>query len=273
MHRLFNIYPITQEMVRTIQSQDHPPHRHEFEELIIITQGSLEHFIDFRVEQVEAPTICYISQGKIHKLQPRPDLRGWVITYKNEFVPDSALNFYSHFMVGTSIPLPQNSCISRFVVLCELIHTEFTFPQADFSVIRHLLNALVSMIEAERVRNLPKEKTSKTTQAATFQAFLKILELNFRRPEGVRFYADKMNMTARNLNHICKNNFDKSVSEIIETRKMIEAKHLLMESPKTIAEIGFELGYNEKSYFSRAFKNHTGYTPTTFRELNRNMIS
>ncbi|HBL78673.1 MAG TPA: AraC family transcriptional regulator, partial [Aequorivita sp.] len=42
--------------------------------------------------------------------------------------------------------------------------------------------------------------------------------------------------------------------EIIETRKLTEAKNLLISTDKTIAEIAYELGYNENSYFSNVFK-------------------
>ena len=129
------------------------------------------------------------------------------------------------------------------------------------------------MIEAERKRNIPVDSTIKSSQITTFNNFLKILEENYRRDEGVSFYADKMNMSERNLNIICKSNFQKSVSEIIETRKLIEAKNQLIHSDKSVSEIGYDLGYNEKSYFSRVFHNKLSVTPTQFRELTRAIIT
>lgn len=72
-------------------------------------------------------------------------------------------------------------------------------------------------------------------------------------------------MSARNLNLICRNILQRSVSEIIETRKLTEAKNLLIHSKKTISEIGFELGYNEKAYFTKVFKKKAGVTPSEFR--------
>ena len=76
-----------------------------------------------------------------------------------------------------------------------------------------------------------------------------------------------------NLNLICKNKFQKSVSEIIETRKLIEAKTLLLHTNKSISEIGFELGYNEKSYFTRVFHAKMDITPSRFREMTQSIIS
>ncbi len=80
------------------------------------------------------------------------------------------------------------------------------------------------------------------------------MEDNFHRPLRVGFYAEKLFMSTRNLNLICQNILQQSVSEIIETRKLIEAKSLLTTTDKTIAEIAYELGYNENSYFSNVFK-------------------
>lgn len=273
MKKLFRIFEITQELVDDITKRTYDAHFHDFEELILITEGSLEHYIDFKVEVVEAPAACYISMNKMHKLVPHENMRGWVINYKPEFIPDSKLSFYSNFFTSTNVPLPAGDCLSRFVKLCEIIRTEYLQEFADLTTIRHLSEGLLSMVDAERKRNLPIENVTKATQITTFNNFLKILEENFRRDAGVSFYAQKMNMSERNLNLICKNNFQKSVTEIIETRKLIEAKNLLLHSEKTISEIGFELGYNEKSYFTRVFHAKMGVTPSRFREMTKAMIS
>ncbi len=273
MDKPFQIIKITKEFVDEIRTKREEAHFHNFEELIIVTEGSLEHYIDFQVEIITAPSVSYVSMGKMHRVVENDDLRGWLINYQNEFIPESKLNFYSNFFTSTSIPIFPHSCAQKFTALCEIIYSEYNEEIPDASTIRHLTTALISMIEAERKKNIQIENSVKLSQITTFNNFLKILEQNFRRDEGVSFYADKMNMSERNLNIICKNNFQKSVSEIIETRKLIEAKKLLIHSEKTISEIGFDLGYNEKSYFTRVFRNKLSVTPTQFREMTRSIIS
>ena len=273
MDKPFKIIKITPDFVNAIRAKREPAHFHNFEELVIVTEGSLEHYIDFQMEVIEAPAASYISMGKMHRVVERDDLRGWIINYKNEFIPDSRLNFYSNFMTSSSVPLGAPGCTAKFISLCEIMNAESEQENPDMSTIRHLTSALISMIESERKRNIQIESTAKATQIATFTNFLRILEENFRRDEGVTFYAGKMNMSERNLNIICKNNFQKSVSEIIETRKLIEAKNLLIHTEKSVSEIGYELGYNEKSYFTRVFRNKLSVTPTEFREMTRAIIS
>lgn len=273
MDKLFRIIEITAEVAEQISTGPKTDHYHDFEELIIVTAGSLTHYIDFKVEVVTAPFVCYVSMGKMHRLEPGSDIRGWVINYKTEFIPDSKLSFYSNFFTFTNIALSPGTCIKRFSNLCELIKAEYSLELVDYTTIRHLVNALISMFDAEKNRNMPVDNESKLSQVAAFNSFLALLEANFRSDRGVSFYADKMNMSERNLNHVCRNNFHKSVSEIIETRKLIEAKRMLMYSDKTVSEIGFELGYNEKSYFTRVFHARMDITPSRFREMSRSIIS
>lgn len=273
MEQPFVILKITQALVEEIRAKREDAHFHDFEELVIVTEGSLEHYIDFQMELVQAPAASYVSMGKMHRVVERDDLRGWIIKFQNEFIPESKLHFYSNFMSSPSVPLGAAGCIGRFDKLCDIIHQEFQRDTPDAATLRHLTSALIAMIESERKSNLPIEHSAKMSQVATFTNFLRILEENFRRDEGVSFYAEKMNMSERNLNLICRNNFQKSVSEIIETRKLIEAKSLLMHSTKSVSEIGYELGYNEKSYFTRVFRNKIAVTQTEFREMAKRVLS
>jgi AraC-like DNA-binding protein len=273
MEKLFRILEITKEFAENIASKEYSPHLHDYEELLIVTGGSLTHFIDYKSEILTAPFACYISMGKMHRIVPENDLRGWVINYKTEFIEDSKLNFYSNFFNFTNVHLTLGPCADRFNDLCRIINAEYHQEMIDLNTILHLVKGLISMVDSEQKRNIPGEPDKKITQITVFNNFLRILEDNYRRDEGVSFYAEKMNMSERNLNLICRNNIQKSVSEIIETRKLIEAKRMLLYTEKTVSEIGYELGYNEKSYFTRVFHSRMNITPTHFREMTRNLIS
>lgn len=48
-----------------------------------------------------------------------------------------------------------------------------------------------------------------------------------------------------------------------------EAKRLLHETDRTIAEIAFAVGYNSIPHFNRVFRQHTDKTPTEFRDRSR----
>jgi AraC-like DNA-binding protein len=162
---------------------------------------------------------------------------------------------------------------NRLVAVSEMIDSEMKLDNPDFSVVRQLLISLFTMIESDRKKLTQNADPVQISQNVTFKNFLRILEENFRRPAGVEFYAQKLFMTSRNLNIVCNNIMQQSVSEIIENRKLTEAKNLLITTGKTVSEISYELGYNEKSYFSNVFRKKTGQTPGEFRREMRKLMA
>jgi AraC family transcriptional regulator, transcriptional activator of pobA len=275
-NKFFDIFRVGVKEAELIASQPNEPHHHDYEELLIGMEGSLEHFIDFRVETFVAPYVSFITKGKVHRLYPgiiEGKCSVWVLRFRSEFMPETTFQLYALYHDEANIIMQAGSGFTRLVTICEMIWSETQQENPDYSVIRPLLYSIFTMIESDRNKMSPVEDTVRKTQNVTFRNFLKILEDNFRRPLGVEFYAEKLFMTSRNLNNICRNIMQQSVSEIIETRKLIEAKNLLVSTGKTISEISFELGYNEKSYFTNVFKKKSGLTPGEFRNEMRKLIS
>lgn len=273
MHQLFNIFEVTQSAVEYRLAHPESPCRHDYEEIMVGTTGQMEHCIDFRMERSVAPSVVFIPMGKIHYTQPSRDARGWVIQYKSEFAPGTPFSTFSKFLDTSCYPLPAGENIERINSLCQMMNREFQMPAPDYLVIRHLLCALIAMIDSERKKTLPAVPDAKSTQVMLFNNFLKILESSYQTAAGCKTYAEKLNISVRHLNNVCHIMFGKSVSEIIETRKLLEARRLLIGTSKTVSEIGFDLGYNEKSYFTRVFHKKTGLTPTEFRAAAKSLSS
>lgn len=276
MDKLFTIFKVSAVEAERIASNPAEPHNHHFEELLIGIEGELEHFIDFNTIKIRAPFVSFVTQGKLHRLIPGAvdgKCEIWAVRFKSEFIPETTFQLYSLYHQQANLQLEADSCFKRLVTLCELMFEEAEQESVDYAVVRQLLSALLTMIESERKKVLPPDGTLQKTQHISFGNFLQILESNYRRPLGVSFYAEKLFMTPRNLNLICQNILEQSASEIIETRKLIEAKNLLISTEKTIAEIAFELGYNEGSYFSKVFKKKAGQSPGEFRADMKSLVS
>lgn len=276
MNQLFKIFKVDEAEATKISASPDEPHKHDFEELIIGINGQLEHFIDFKNIIIEAPLISFVTKGKVHRVIPKlhnDKCEMWAIRFKSEFIPETIFQLYSLFHDHSTLKMKEGECFERLVTICKLMSAEMQQENPDLAVVRHLLSALFTMIESERRKTDASDKGITKSNNTTFKNFLKILEENYHRPENVEFYAEKLFMSARNLNTICQKIMEKSVSEIIEILKLIEAKNLLIYTDKTISEIGFELGYNEKAYFTNVFKKRTGQTPSEFREEMRKLIS
>lgn len=276
MTETFKIFQVGITEAKKIIASKNESHNHDFEELIIGTAGQLEHFIDFESTILDAPFVSFVTRGKVHRVQPLVKdgkCQMWAIRFKSEFIPETTFQLYSLYHDNASIELSLGSCFVRLDTLCKMMHDEMQQDLPDYAIIRQLLGTVFTMIEAERRKLFPEEEAALKSKSITFKNFLSILEENFRRNVGVEYYAEKLFMSARNLNNICHHILQQSVSEIIETRKLIEAKNLLASTDMSVSEIGFDLGYNEKSYFTNVFKKRTGQTPTAFRKEMKQLIS
>jgi AraC-like DNA-binding protein len=61
----------------------------------------------------------------------------------------------------------------------------------------------------------------------------------------------------------------RSVRDLIEERRMQEARRLLLETDHTVDAIARTVGYRDPKYFQRRFRQRHDLPPQRWRELNR----
>ncbi|WPU91198.1 helix-turn-helix domain-containing protein [Mucilaginibacter sabulilitoris] len=90
------------------------------------------------------------------------------------------------------------------------------------------------------------------------------IETHYKTKHSASDYADLLNISAKALARVTKAYFNKTISNLIAERIIIEAKRELYLTNKPIKEIAYELGYDDEYYFSRFFK--TNVSPQLYRD-------
>lgn len=85
---------------------------------------------------------------------------------------------------------------------------------------------------------------------------------------SVKSLADKVHLSSSYLSDLLKKETGKNAQEHIHFYLIEEAKNRLLNSPSSINEIAFSLGFEYPQYFTKLFKQKTGYTPIEYRQLN-----
>lgn len=81
---------------------------------------------------------------------------------------------------------------------------------------------------------------------------------------GIKEVADKLNMTSRTLRRQLTKE-GSSFQQLKDNSRRDQAINLFEQRNLTIAEIGLKVGFTEAATFSRAFKQWTGVSPSTYR--------
>lgn len=93
-----------------------------------------------------------------------------------------------------------------------------------------------------------------------------VIEKEFKSRHSPRDYAALLNISVNALTKMTKVHFNKSLTDLITERIMIEAKRELYLTNKSIKELAYELGYDDEYYFSRFFKKNASISPQLYRE-------
>lgn len=247
------------------------PHRHDFYVTVIFTKGTGIHEIDFQKYDVSEGSLFFLSPGQVHSWVLSPDTDGYIFFfsqpyYEMHYVNQKLKNF--PFFNSPSFPRKlqlQSEELGNMVRLFEAIQNEH---QSQNVMKQGFILSLISQIYIHSVREFSKddEKTSATSVSyfKHYQDFENLLEESFTSQKSISYYASQLNISAKHLNRITQTVMQKTASEIITERVILEAKRMLMYLDEGLVEIAFRLGYEEYSYFARMFRKNSGITPSQF---------
>lgn len=98
-----------------------------------------------------------------------------------------------------------------------------------------------------------------------YERFRHLVQDNCMKEREVQFYANQLNISAKYLNAISKQNSGITASEWIQ-RFAKERIILLLQNEKlNISEISDEMGFSSRSFFTRYVKKSLGVTPSEYR--------
>lgn len=252
------------------------PHGHNFYLILLITKGHGIHTIDFLDYDVKPGAVFIVSPGQIHQWNLSKDVDGYILFFTKEyFLHDfdtEKLTRFPFFNSTFSLPLINLSIDENESVLSKykVIEAEYKKRNMNYQeMIRIYLNAIfieLSRIYINKNENGPIYNYD-ILQLNRFQA---LIDKYFKKHRPITCYSNKMNITDRQLSYLCKKTLNKTPSEILTERIMLEAKRLIIHSDLSISSISEELNFSDSSYFIRLFKKITKQTPEQFRNYQNN---
>lgn len=253
------------------QSKITKPHKHNSYLAILFIKGSGRHEIDFNSFEIKPGSIFFLAPGQTHHWELSEDIDGYIFSHTADFYDlhysHNRMHQFPFFYSIQNTPLLTLEQNKKAII--ENLFAKLFDEYLNKKAFQHqLILSYIDLIYIESSRLYLDDNSQKIIKANSysekFQQFESLLEKNYIKEKSPSQYADWMNISSKHLNRITKNVIDKTASEVIADRIILEAKRRVLHTKNNFSEVAFSLGYEDYAYFSKLFKKASGLTPTEF---------
>ncbi|PWV46478.1 AraC family transcriptional regulator [Chitinophaga sp. S165] len=239
--------------------------------ILFIPKGEGIYHADFGTFHYSSPVILFstpLQMISIEQNQPTPvtmlQFHGdfYCIEYHHSEVACNGLLFNNVYIKPCVALTDQN--VHTLADVLEDIDQEFKQGQPADIVLRAYLQLFLAKSSSIKMKLIdsPYKPIQKDEQMERFRQLLEEHYLTLHSPNE---YAKLLAMTPNNLSKRCSRYFNKTPSQLIQERIVLEAKKQLHLTRQSIKEIAYALQFEDEFYFSRFFKKVTKVSPQTFR--------
>ena len=248
-------------------------HRHEHFELFWL-RGPAVHVNDFERYALPAdrPSFILVSPGQMHFWEGTEAIRGTLISFSESFFagrepPPSTLPDHG-FVHRTAYP-PVLTADKRLVAetgpLIARCEREFAAREERWAeIVRASLHILLAGVQRAFQRSAPVPPAAQKSRRI-LQRLQARIETQFRTQASVAAYVCDLGISAGHLTDTVRELTGGTAGELIRARVLLEARRLLFHSELSVSEIAYHLGFEDPSYFAKAFRKATGHAPAAFR--------
>lgn len=158
---------------------------------------------------------------------------------------------------------------TNFEMVIGQLRTEMQNPAlAQYELLVSYLK--IFLITASRLKTEQQteaqKKIAQPEEPFILQNLKNFIETHYKTKHSASDYANMLAISPKALTKLTKTHFNKTLTDLISERIIIEAKRELYLTNKTVKEIAYGLGYNDEYYFSRFFKKNADVSPQIYRE-------
>lgn len=138
-----------------------------------------------------------------------------------------------------------------------------------FYAVQQFLTILYELSRCENARTLASSSYAKVTVEDDSRRILKVknfISKNYMDELRLPELASLAGMSSSAFSRFFKLHTGRNISEYIIDLRLGYAARMLVDTDKSISEIGFDCGFNNLSNFNRIFKKKKGCSPSEFRE-------
>jgi AraC-like DNA-binding protein len=246
------------------------PGRATFHYLILVTEGELRHDVDHVTRTIAPGQWLWVRPGHAQCWHPPGAARGPFILFEPDvLMPGTArllAPLTAHEAPAVLSPHPDDAAWLQQTAF-QLLDEHRALGRRPLDVHHALRRSLLESLLL-RLANAPGSTPANTTagmsRGDTYGRFLDALELHFRELHRAADYAEVLGCSVRTLSRAAQDATGNGVRELINERRLLEARRLLGGARWDARTVATHLGFTDPANFGRFFRDRTGLTPAAF---------
>lgn len=245
-----------------------PPHLHpHLAQISFWFKGAGRYRVEHQEFSFTAPMMVYVPANVLHGFEVDPATSDCLtISIANTMVTELSQHVgwdmsESHYMPAEHLDPRDVMAMLRLFELSEAEYAEDRPAQAR--ILGLYTHAILEMFG--RVLR-PDASVNADRQTRLALAFKAMVDKHYAEDRPIEDYCRDLGVTRYQLGRASEAIWKLGIKSYIDATRYRVAKRLLYYTPRSIAEIGYEVGFNDPAYFSRFFQKMAGRSPAAWRK-------
>ncbi|MFL6577972.1 MAG: helix-turn-helix domain-containing protein [Povalibacter sp.] len=246
------------------------PHAHrDLLHLLLIQKGGGILQVEDNEHAFRSPALIAVPLSCVHGFEFRPDTDGWIVTASGALIDriERTHAALAPVLKEASVSKLSATTARSATHMFSALVTEFRSQLPARKVAAELwLMAIMVQALRSKIDLTPDAARPGGADASLGIRYRSLIEDNFAKPVKVADYAKRLFVSHERLRQVCLRTTGSTPLELLNTRRLLEAKRCLLYTNMSVGVIAEYCGFEDPAYFSRFFTRATGKSPLRYRK-------
>ena len=235
----------------------HQPYIDAEGRVLCLQEGSAKYLVNMKELELRPNQVLVIPENSLVELEEIGD------GFAAQGFSFHRLPMASLFTQGTVVT-PDDASWQRLgnylELMSQMVHSG-SFQLATYEYLQMAMLTDLSTLQGNATSASPASRGE-----IIFEQFLNLLGSQASIQRSINYYASQLCITPGHLSAVVRRQSGQSVMQWVNRRIAMQAKLLLRHSDRTVADIAFDLRFENASFFTRFFRRETGLSPSEYRQ-------